>query len=86
MDTEKQTVISRLRQQMKQAPLPAPAPQKPTHRVLADGYERQTAEEPLQMTNAYRRRVMRAVCKWIVLIGVGTLLAFAIIKVGIISI
>ena len=86
MGAEKETVISRLRQQMKEAPLPAPAPQKPTHRILADGYERQTAEEALQMTDAYRHRGMRAVFKWTAIICVVTLLVFAIIKAGIISI
>ncbi len=86
MGAEKETVISRLRQQMKEAPLPAPAPQKPTHRILADGYERQTAEEALQMTNKYRHRVVRGICKWTLIAAAVGLLVFAIIKAGIISI
>ena len=86
MNGEKETVISRLRQEMKEAPLPAQAPQKPTHRVLADGYVRQTAEEPLVMTEKYRHRMSRAIIRWAIIISVVSLMAVAVLKAGIISI
>ena len=86
MSAERETVISRLRQEMKEAPISVQAPQKPSHRVLADGYVRQTAEEPLVMTEKYRHRTVRAIVRWTIIITVVTLLVIAVIKAGIISI
>ena len=84
--SERETVITRLRQEMRESPLSASAQQKPTHRVLVDGYERQTAEEPLQMTEKYRHRTARMILKWTIIVAVVFLLALAVIKAGIISI
>ena len=86
MSTERETVITRLRQEMKESPLPAISQPKPTHRVFPDGYERQTAEEPLQMTEKYRHRTARKIIKLIIIVCVVALLTVAVIKAGIISI
>ncbi len=86
MITEKDTLLTRLKSEMREAPMPAPSPQKAERRFLADGYERQTDEEPLQMTKKYRHRkgrmVMRALFTGILV----TFIVFVILKTGIIII
>ena len=85
MSAERDSVITRLRQSMKEAPLPVAAPQRPERRILADGYERQTLEETLLETEQYRHRVPRAILRLIIIAAVVSALALAILKSGIIS-
>ena len=86
MSSEKDTVITRLRQEMKESPLAAPAPCRPERRILADGYERQSLEEPLQMTQQYIHRTTRKIIRLLVILIVLVFLVIAVIKAGIISI
>ena len=85
MSDERDSVITRLQQSMKESPLPAAAPQKPERRILADGYERQTLEETLVETEKYRHRVPRTILRLIIIAAVASVLILAIIKSGIIS-
>lgn len=84
MSLEKETVITRLSREMKASPLLPPIPQKAEQHILADGYERQTAEEPLQMTARYRNRVMRRIITAVVLVILIDLLALAVHRAGMI--
>lgn len=86
MMTEKETLLARLRREMKEAPLPAPLPRKMENHFLADGYERQTDEEPLQMTEKYRHRRMRMALRILFFSIVLAFVVFAVLKAGIISI
>ena len=86
MITEKETLLMRLRREMKEAPLPAPSPQKAEKRFLADGYERQTDEEPLQMTEKYRHRKVRMIMRVILICIILSFMVFAVLKAGIIRI
>ena len=85
MSAERETVILRLQREMKEAPLPVASPQKPKRRVLADGYERQTLEEPLVETEKYRHRVTHMVLRGIVIVAIVAALAVAVLKAGIIA-
>ena len=86
MITERETLLMRLRREMKEAPLPAPLPRKMENRFLADGYERQTDEEPLQMTEKYRHRRMRMTLRILIISILLAFAVFAVLKAGIISI
>ena len=86
MYPERDTVITRLRREMKESPLPAPVPQKPERTILADGYERQTNEEPLQITKKYRQRVPRLIVRWLIIAIFFSLLVVAIIQTKLIVI
>lgn len=86
MITERETLLMRLRREMKEAPLPAPQPRKVENYLLADGYERQTDEELLQMTEKYRHRKIRTLLRLFVIGVVLGIMVFAVLKAGIISI
>ena len=86
MIAEKNTLLARLRSEMKESPLPAPCPQKVKYPFLADGYERQTDEEPMVMTEKYIHRKSRTALR-IFLMALGIAFAvFAVLKIGIIKI
>ena len=86
MLTGKDTLLMRLRREMKEAPLPGFSPQKAEHRVLADGYERQTDEEPIRMTEKYRHRALHRTVQLLIIVLVLSFLVFAVMKAGIINI
>ena len=86
MLTGKDTLLMRLQREMKEAPLPAPLTRKAEHQILADGYERQTDEEPIQMTEKYRHRTMYRILHCLFIALVLALLVFAVMKAGIINI
>ena len=86
MLTGKDTLLMRLRREMKEAPLPGSLPQKTEHRVLADGYERQTDEEPIRMTEKYRHRTLHRIVRLLIIVLVLSFLVFAVMKAGIINI
>lgn len=82
MNTEKETIITRLSREMKVSPIPAPAPQKPGRAVLADGYERRTEEEALQTTERYRKRFVRRIITAALILILIDLLALAVYRSG----
>lgn len=86
MITERETLLMRLRREMKEAPLPAPLPKKVEKNFLADGYERQTDEEPLQMTEKYIHRKMRMALRIFIVGIISAFVVFTVLKSGIISI
>lgn len=86
MITERETLLMRLRREMKEAPLPAPLPRKVEKCILADGYERQTDEEPLQMTEKYRQRKLRMVLRVLLISAILAFAVFAVVQSGIIKI
>ena len=80
MSSEKETVITRLSREMKASPLLPPVRQTAERHILADGYERQTAEEPLQTTERYRNRVMRRIIRTVIILILIDLLALAVYR------
>lgn len=86
MITEKDTLLTHLKREMREAPMSAPSPRKAEKRFLADGYERLTDEETLQMTEKYRHRKMRTVLRVLLTTVFVSLIVVAILKAGIISI
>lgn len=86
MSGNRLSVIGRLQHEMKESPLPAPETQPPERRVLIDSYERQTPEEPLQITEKYRHRVRRMILHGIIILIIAAFLVIAVVKAGIISI
>ena len=82
----KNTIISVLRQEMQESPLPTMESQAPERRILADGYERQTAAEPMRMTKKYRQRKTRLVIRWLIIVGIITAVAVVVIQMGLIHV
>ena len=86
MITGRDTLITRLQREMKESPLPVPSPRKIEHPFLADGYERQTDEEPIQVTEKYRRRTIYMIMRLLIIAIALATLAFVVMKSGIITI
>ena len=86
MATQQESVLTLLRREMKESPLPAPVERRPCNRVLADGYVRQSMEEPMYQTKEYRQRKLRKAIRVLIILAILALCALAVIKAGIIRV
>jgi len=81
MGTEQDTVISRLRQEMKAAPVSVPTVTRPTQAKMVDGYKRITNEQPIRidMRSAQRRkRIVTGIVVGFLILAAGVLVGLLI--------